>query len=465
MRTDGPPEEKKQKNGICSYCVHQTDKKPRYNTSRNRKEVFTMMNKGLSKKFLGYAALALVCVLAGTLIGTARPAAQAENTVVLTSPFTEAISKVRDSVVGVNNYQIVNSYGNGYGYGYNDPFGGLFPWGYFGYGNGGGYGGGYGNGYGNNQPDTSREVKYGSGSGVVIAKEYVLTNYHVVDGASSLKISVNGDQDNLYDAFVAASDEAKDVAVLYVPGLALEPVELGDSDKLQIGDWAICIGNPIGFTGTVTAGIVSALNREIPGDGTTQDKYGRTTKVVNTMIQTDAAINSGNSGGGMFNTAGQLVGIPTLKYSGTRYSSSASVESIGMCIPINEAKDVIDQALKADMSGKTASAAGTQDLSGKPRMGINVTTFHGNGELPNGVLVNTVDAGSPAEAAGLKPKDIMVEVNGQVITSVSEEVAIVGQLKEGDEVQVKVFRENEDGSDGEYIDLTVKLAMVDKVQQ
>ena len=423
------------------------------------------MKKLMSKKLMGYIALALVCVLAGTAIGTLQPAASAETqTVVLTSPFTEAISKVRNSVVGVNNYQIVSNYGNSYGYGYNDPFGGLFPWGYFGYGNGGGYG----NGYGNTQPDTGREVKYGSGSGVVIAKEYVLTNFHVVDGASSLKISVDGDQDNLYEAAVAASDSEKDVAVLYVPGLELEPVELGDSDQLTVGDWAICIGNPIGFTGTVTAGIVSALNREIPGDGTTTDKYGRTSKVVNTMIQTDAAINNGNSGGGMFNTAGQLVGIPTLKYSGTRYSNSASVESIGMCIPINEAKDVIDEALKADMSALKAEAENkdTGDLKGKPRMGVSVKTVTGNGVLPNGVLVVNVEENSPAADAGLQPNDIMVEVNGQVIKNVSEETAIISQLKEGDEVQVKVFRVTDTNTgDGEYIDLTVKLAMLDDVHQ
>ena len=423
------------------------------------------MKKLMSKKLMGYIALALVCMLAGTAIGTLQPAASAETqTVVLTSPFTEAISKVRNSVVGVNNYQIVSNYGNSYGYGYNDPFGGLFPWGYFGYGNGGGYG----NGYGNTQPDTGREVKYGSGSGVVIAKEYVLTNFHVVDGASSLKISVDGDQDNLYEAAVAASDSEKDVAVLYVPGLELEPVELGDSDQLTVGDWAICIGNPIGFTGTVTAGIVSALNREIPGDGTTTDKYGRTSKVVNTMIQTDAAINNGNSGGGMFNTAGQLVGIPTLKYSGTRYSNSASVESIGMCIPINEAKDVIDEALKADMSALKAEAENkdTGDLKGKPRMGVSVRTVTGNGVLPNGVLVVSVEENSPAADAGLQPNDIMVEVNGQVIKNVSEEMAIVSQLKEGDEVQVKVFRMTDTNTgDGEYIDLTVKLAMLDDVHQ
>ena len=429
------------------------------------------MKKILNKKMFAWISLALVCVLAGTFIGSGVRASAADETrVVLTSPYTEAIAKVGDSVVGVNNYQIVNNYGNG-GY---DIYG--FPWSYFGFGNG--YGNGFGNGYGYSKPESSEEVKYGSGSGVVVEKEYVLTNYHVVDGAHSLKISVGDDQENLYDATVAAYDEDKDVAVLYVPGLPLDPVELGDSDDLVVGDWVVNIGNPIGFTGTATAGIVSGLNREIPSDGTGTDKYGRASKIVNSMIQTDAAINSGNSGGGMFNTAGQLVGIPTLKYSGTRYSSSAMIESIGMCIPINEAKEVIEQAKKADKAGAAPEAENTAandekgtDLSGKPRMGVKVSTMQNtNGMLPKGVLVAEVEAGSPAEAAGMQKGDIIVEVNGQVITSVAEEVAIVGQLREGDQVAVKVFRpktvtDNGISSDGDYIDMTVSLAMLDNVAQ
>lgn len=425
------------------------------------------MSKILNRKVMGIIALALVCVFAGTVIGATQPAANAEEKVVLTSPFTEAIAKVRDSVVGVNNYQIVN---NNYGGGY-DNFGGYFPWSYF-----GGYGNGYGS-YGYTQPDSSQEVKYGSGSGVVIAKEYVLTNYHVVEGAHSLKISLDEDEKNLYDATVVASDADKDVAVLHVPGLPLEPVELGNSDDLVIGDWVVCIGNPIGFTGTATAGIVSGLNREIASESSTIDKYGRNSQIVNSMIQTDAAINSGNSGGGMFNTAGQLVGIPTLKYSGTRYSSNAAVESIGMCIPINEAKDIIDAALNGE--GAAAEPANTEnnentgnDLKGKPRMGVTVSTVKDTrGQLPRGVYIEEVEKDSPAEAAGLQVGDIMVEVNGQVITSVTEEVEIIAKLKEGDEVAVKVFRPDQvygDGRisyDGEYVDLTVKLAMVDSIAQ
>ena len=424
------------------------------------------MSKILNRKVMGIIALALVCVFAGTVIGAAQPAANAEEKVVLTSPFTEAIAKVRDSVVGVNNYQIVNNNYGGY-----DNFGGYFPWSYF-----GGYGNGYGS-YGYTQPDSSQEVKYGSGSGVVIAKEYVLTNYHVVEGAHSLKISLDEDEKNLYDATVVASDADKDVAVLHVPGLPLEPVELGNSDDLVIGDWVVCIGNPIGFTGTATAGIVSGLNREIASESSTIDKYGRNSQIVNSMIQTDAAINSGNSGGGMFNTAGQLVGIPTLKYSGTRYSSNAAVESIGMCIPINEAKDIIEAALNGE--GAAAEPADTEnnentgnDLKGKPRMGVTVSTVKDTrGQLPRGVYIEEVEKDSPAEAAGLQVGDIMVEVNGQVITSVTEEVEIIAKLKEGDEVAVKVFRPDQvygDGRisyDGEYVDLTVKLAMVDSIAQ
>ena len=428
------------------------------------------MRKILNKKVMGVIALALVCVFAGTVIGATQPSANAEEKVVLTSPFTEAIAKVRDSVVGVNNYQIVNNNYGGY-----DNFGGYFPWSYF----GGGYGNGYGNGYGYNQPDSSQEIKYGSGSGVVIEKEYVLTNYHVVEGAHSLKISIGDDEKNLYDATVVATDSDKDVAVLKVPGLPLEPVELGNSDELVIGDWVVCIGNPIGFTGTATAGIVSGLNREIESDNTKPDKYGKNNPVVNSMIQTDAAINSGNSGGGMFNTAGQLVGIPTLKYTGTRYSSNATVESIGMCIPINEAKDVIEAALsgKGTVEGDQQSVAEdsegtTGGLTGKPRMGVTVSTVKDtNGQLPRGAYVVKVEEGSPAETAGLKVGDIMVEVNGQVITTVTEEIEIISQLKEGDEVAVRVWRPesvSEDGrisTEGEYIDLTVKLAVVDEIAQ
>ena len=448
------------------------------------------MRKIFNRKVLGLIALALVCVLAGTAIGAARPTAEAD-TVVLTSPFTEAIAKVRDSVVGVYNYQLVNLYGNGYGsYGYDS-----FPWEIFGFsnGSGNGYGGSSGGRNGGNGNQQSTEVKYASGSGVVIEKEYVLTNYHVVEDASSLKISVGGDDTNLYEAQLAAKDPDKDVAVLYVPGLPLEPVELGDSDELQVGDWAINIGNAVGFTGTVTAGIISGLDREIASDTTTTDRYGRKSAVVNTMIQTDAAINSGNSGGGMFNTAGQLVGIPTLKYSGSRYSSGAMVESIGMCIPINEARDVIAEALSKNNSLMEQAQAEVQpetnpenkpenageaetvnDRRGKPRLGVTVITVNGAKGYPNGAYVSRVDANSPAEAAGILAGDIIVEINGQVVSSTTDLMGGMENMKEGDTVTLTVWRPDEVysaengmvSSNGQYKEnIQVGLALLDGVVQ
>ncbi len=434
------------------------------------------MSKIMNRKVLGVIALALVCVMAGTAIGLTRPAAQAD-TVVLTSPFTEAIAKVKESVVGVNNYQIVSDYGNGYngyGYGYGDIWD-FFnnPFGY-----------GYGNGNGRNQqPETGREVKYGSGSGVVIAKEYVLTNYHVVEGAHSLKVSLGDENDTQYDATVAASDDVRDVAVLYVPGLEVEPVVLGDSDQLVEGDWVVNIGNAIGFTRTSTAGIVSALNRQIDSEKTGTDRYGRRSTITNTMIQTDAAINSGNSGGGMFNTAGELVGIPTLKYSGSRYSG-AMIESIGMCIPINEAKPVIEEALKADVnSGENAATTETQSEEpasqtrngrlGKPRLGVTVSTVTAemtDGALPNGAYVSAVDENGPASVAGILPGDIIVEMNGNVLSSSDDLMNGLEGTNEGDTVKVTVWRPAQVGdakrmeisTEGQYVEnIEVKLAVLE----
>ena len=436
------------------------------------------MSKSM-KKMVGMIALALVCALTATGLMTFRsPSAASAETekVIVTSPFTAAIAKVRNSVVGVNNYQIVNTYGsssgsNGYDYG-----GYSSPWDFFfGYGNGGSYGYGYGNpgGRSNPQPE-SKEVHYGSGSGVVVAKEYVLTNYHVVDNANSLKIAVTTDDSAdpiLYEATVAASDAGKDVAVLYVPGLPLDPVVLGDSDALVVGDWAICIGNPgngegLTMTNTVTAGIISALDREIGSANgvTTTDKYGRKTAVTNKMIQTDAAINNGNSGGGLFNVAGELVGIPNMKYSGNRSSLTSSgmgIENMGLAVPINEAKPVIEEALNKDPASLDIDVKANEEkedkedtsMVGKPRLGITANTFKGaeysGGIWPNGVIVLTVEENGPAAKAGLQPGDVIMEINDTVTPTFEEMKSILSGLKEGDTINMKIWRPDSVQNPGE----------------
>ncbi len=427
-----------------------------------------MRNTETKKTLKTYMAIALalaVVLTGGTALirmnatAGAETATITENSTVVASPFTEAVEKVHGSVVGVSNYTNytnTNSYGGLYGFGYG-----------FGFGNGGSRGG----------EDSNRQVLQGTGSGVVVAKGYVLTNYHVVENASMLEVTSG---DDTYSATVAGYDESLDLAVLKVEDLPLEPVVLGDSDALKVGDWAICIGNPLSFTGTTTVGVISALNREVTSKST--DAYGRRTNNVNLMIQTDAAINAGNSGGGMFNVAGELVGVPSMKYTGSYYSTS-TVEGIGMAIPINVAKPLIEEVL----SGKTvangaSSADSTKDSSSvapesRPRMGVKVRTISASnsgavaaGALPTGAYISEVEKDSPAEKAGLQVKDIVVEVDGTIVSSSQEMVNAMASKKAGDTVEIKYFRmegdeskwESYDDIQGDYHTVTVELAMLDE---
>lgn len=414
-------------------------------------------NNHSGKNFYAFtsAALALVLMVVASVAlfnhdstAGAEAVTLTENATVVTSPFTEAVEKVRDSVVGVNNYTTYRSsyYGFGFGYGRGD------------------------------YADSSREVLQGSGSGVVVADGYVLTNYHVVEDATTLEVTSG---DKVYPAELKGTDEAKDIAVLYVEDLDIEPVVLGDSDQLSVGDWAICIGNPLSFTGTTTVGVISALNREITSDST--DEYGK--RAVNTMIQTDAAINAGNSGGGMFNVAGELIGIPSMKYTGSMFTGS-TVEGIGMAIPINEAKELINDVLAGN--GNVESASGTTQSSQSistgdtPRIGVSVSNLNPNSYavaynlIPNGAYVVEVESGSPAEQAGMLVDDIVVSVDGTRISSKEEMTSILQSKQAGDTVILKVYRvegglssydDQTSLPDGEYIDLTVELAILDVAAQ
>ena len=429
------------------------------------------------KNLLGYVAIALVFTMIGFGVSTNFPAKAEDgltttanaNTTVVTSPFTDAVSKVQSSVVGVSNYQTVR-YSNNGNYGYS--------W---------GWGWGYGSGNNGNNDTTEQEVKAATGSGVVIAEHIVLTNYHVVEDASKLTITTADDE---YDATLLAYDENLDVAILRSDALNLPAVTLGDSDSLLVGDWAICIGNPLGeqFAGTVTVGVVSALNRAVSSSST--DKYGLKETITNSMIQVDAAINSGNSGGGMFNTNGELMGIPTLKYTGSAYSGT-TVEGIGMCIPINAAKPLINDVLSGKVTGNATQSSSTASnsnansstnsvLTGKPRLGVTIANLNTsspavqNGKLPRGVVITEVEDGTPAAEAGLEAWDIIVDVDDNVVSSTSDLASYIQSKSEGDTVAIKVYRvedlENYQSSDdipqGEYLTMNVTLKVVDTpVQQ
>ena len=379
----------------------------------------------------------------------------------ITSPFIEVVNNVRNSVVGVNNYATTTAY---YGYGF---------------------------GYGYGQPE-SRESLQGTGSGVVITEYgHVLTNYHVVEGSTRVTVTTGVD-DEEHEATVVGYDANLDIAVLEVKDLNIPAVPLGDSDQLQVGEWAIVIGNPIGekYSRSVTMGVISGLNREVT-DRTT-DRYGRMTTITNTMIQTDAAINSGNSGGGMFNVLGQLQGIPARYANSTGmssmfFSSGRDVDNIGLCIPINVAKPLITEVLRDYNSGSRQTASGetqTQDkndspLYGKPRLGVSYTFISNASQygLPTGALIRTVDELSPAAEGGMKAGDIIVEIDGTVIGAQNALTDKLAEYKAGDTITVKVYRDDAfasqmdndrwdmtDVGNGSYVDLTVTLRVVDNLQ-
>ncbi len=267
------------------------------------------------------------------------------------------------------------------------------------------------------------------GSGVVIQEGgYVLTNYHVIEGGNSYQILMPSGEKAT--AFVVGSDSSLDLAVLQVEEQyrdQLIPVEIGSSSNLVVGSTVIAIGNPGGeiLANTVTQGVVSALERsEI------SDKSSNTTRNVN-YIQHDAAINNGNSGGGLFNYMGQLVGINTLKYAGSVYSN-VSTEGLGFAIPIDTAYPIAQQLIE---HGKVI----------RPQMGVTVSDQDGPDEPlsntpPASACIRSITAGGPAEKAGLQQFDFIYAVNDTRVTSFRELTSELDQFKAGDTVNITVVR-------------------------
>lgn len=278
---------------------------------------------------------------------------------------------------------------------------------------------------------STEEIGYGSGTYFRALDEgeggYILTNNHVVDEGETYQIEwLDG---TIMDATLVGADEGTDIAVLQFNEPAPEgatPVPLGDSDALQIGELAIVIGNPGSGTevlfGTVTAGIISGLERE---GVTAQGSFNRPVST----IQVDAAINTGNSGGALLNAQGELVGIPTLKMTA---SYTTIYEGLGFCIPINTAKDIIDQLIE---NGEVV----------RPRLGVTVVAQDGPDEPmrnypPAGVRIENVEEGSPADEAGLQAYDIITEINGVRVYTNDELIAQIDQYAAGDTVELTICR-------------------------
>ena len=274
-----------------------------------------------------------------------------------------------------------------------------------------------------------------SGSGMIISKDgYVLTNNHVVEGAEKLTVMTTSGEE--YDATVIGADEVNDVALLKIDGDEDFPtVSIGDSDNIQVGQQVCAIGNPLGeLTNTLTVGYVSALDREISESST-----GTT---IN-MFQTDCAINSGNSGGPIFDMNGNVVGITTAKYSSSGYSNAASVEGIGFCIPVNDAMSIVNDLMQYGY------------VKGRVSMGVSVramdTTVAQYYNLPTGVYVAGVTSGSAAENAGIQEGDMICAIDGDETASVAALKQKLKDYKPGDTATVSIYRT----SNNEKLDVTI----------
>lgn len=281
------------------------------------------------------------------------------------------------------------------------------------------------------EPET-RQAR-ATGTGFIISEDgYIVTNAHVVydeeyNAGEAIEVSVLFSDESEHEATVVAYDSETDIAVLKVDEKNLTPAVLGDSDELRVGELVIAVGNPLGFDlfGTVTSGIVSALNRKIDINE----------KKMN-LIQTDAAINSGNSGGPLLNSCGQVIGINSAKMSASYSSNMASVEGLCFAIPMKEAKAIIDDLINY------------RYVTGRPQIGINTNDISEAQarywDLPVGVFVRTVQEGSAAEAAGIEVGDVIIDIEGTAVSTAQELNDVKNNYKAGDTIVLTVSRNGKD---------------------
>ena len=321
----------------------------------------------------------------------------------------DIVKKVTPSVVGV---QSTFSSSNGSN---NNPMNGYG--GFFGYGS---------------QGNNGSQGMTGVGTGIIMSKDgYIVTNAHVIyddeygyGEASSVQIQMS-DEETTYDARIVAYDKEADIAVLKIDADNLTPAEFGDSSSCEVGEMVVAIGNPLGlqFQNTVTCGIISALDRKVTINDNTM-----------TLIQTDTAINNGNSGGPLINSSGQVIGINSAKMSST-YSSEATVEGIGFAIPMSEAKSIVDDLINYGyVTGRPQLGISCQDVTEAVSQAYNI---------PVGAYIFSVTAGGAADQAGLQPGDVITGIQDQTISTTEELNAVKNQYKAGDTITLTYVRAGE----------------------
>ena len=275
-----------------------------------------------------------------------------------------------------------------------------------------------------------------AGSGFILTEDgYVLINQHVIDKANTITVAMY--DGTSYPAKLVGYDKNNDIAVLKIDAKGLTPVTLGSSDKLQVGDEVIAIGNPLGeLTFSLTKGNVSALNRPVT----------LSSSVTMELIQTDAAINSGNSGGALFNMYGEVVGITNAKYSSSGYSGEASIDNIGFAIPINSIREIVSSIIE-------------KGYISTPYIGVSVGTVSEESQsygMPKGAAIRAVEEGGPAAQAGLQANDIVTAANGKEISGFSDLSDVISNSEIGSKLELTVYRQGQT--------LTITVTVGEKTQ-
>ena len=335
---------------------------------------------------------------------TSMPAAQPVD-------LTYAADKALPSVVYIKNTQ--NSkvqtveYSDPFADFFNDPFGGFF---------------GRGNG-GSQKRQVQTPPRVAAGSGVIISADgYIVTNNHVVDGADELTVTLNDNKE--YSARIIGADKTTDLALIKIDGKNLPAIRVANSDNVKVGEWVLAIGNPLGLNNTVTAGIVSAKARTMGEQGT-----------VSSMIQTDAAINQGNSGGALVNANGELIGINAMIYSQT-----GSNIGYGFAIPTTIMNKVIEDLKKYGTVQRAMIGISGMDVNKY----VDLEKDKGNevdmGTMEGIYVAETVEDGA-AEDAGLKKGDVITHIDGQKVTKFGELTGIIAQKRPGDKIKLTYLRD------------------------
>jgi serine protease Do len=273
--------------------------------------------------------------------------------------------------------------------------------------------------FGGQMPRGNPQPARGEGSGFIVSEDgYILTNAHVVNGASQVTVKMTDRRE--YEAKVVGVDERTDVAVIKIEGKNLPTVKLGDASRLKPGEWVIAIGSPFGFENSVTAGVVSATSRSMPGEAN-----------YTPFIQTDVAVNPGNSGGPLFNLKGEVVGINSQIYSRT-----GGYMGLSFAVPIDVASNVKDQLVAHGKVTRSRIGVSIQEVDAQLADSFGL-------DRPHGALVGMVESDAPGDKAGIKPGDVILKVDGTEIETSSQVPAIIATTKPGTSVKIEVWRDGD----------------------